>query len=39
MNGKEIEETITENHGSKEKFTLSETIQMITKQWFDGKGR
>jgi len=41
MNGKEIEEEINRvgSNASKEFFTLSETKEMITEKWFNGKGR
>ena len=39
MNGKEIEDEISNHHDNKETFSLSDVVEMITKKWFFGKGR
>jgi Ca2+-binding EF-hand superfamily protein len=39
MNGKEIEDEITNVHQDKESFSLSEVVDLITKKWFFGRGR
>lgn len=39
MNGKEIEDEISNLYENKESFTLNEVVEMITKKWFFGRGR
>lgn len=39
MNGKEIEDQITNAHHDKDEFMLSEVLDLIHKKWFYGKGR
>ena len=39
MNGKEIEDEISNAYQNKDSFMLSEVMELITKKWFHGRGR
>lgn len=39
MNGKQIEDEISNQFENKQTFSLSDVVEMITKKWFYGKGR
>ncbi len=39
MNGKEIEDEISNAYSGKDTFMLGEVMELITKKWFHGRGR